>query len=95
MGYCDDHAVDSILDDCEGVLAFDLSNAFNEVSRKAIFEELHQFLPGLVPFVSSFYANPTPLWLRMGNRYRRLHRHGWSAMDTRSACTRNHVAGGT
>lgn len=67
------HAVESILDDpatCEAILAVDLSNAFNEMERKPILEELQQHFPELLPFVSSLYAHPTPLILRAGVRFR-------------------------
>jgi hypothetical protein len=46
------------------VLQVDLANAFNEVDRVAMFEELWDHFPELVPFVCSFYAEPSHLLLR-------------------------------
>jgi len=69
------HAVESLMDSpdlCECTMGIDLSNAFNEVEHKPIFEELNKHFPELLPFVASVYSNPTPLWLRMGSGYRTL-----------------------
>jgi hypothetical protein len=41
------------------VLQVDLANAFNEVDRVAMFEELRDHFPELVPFVRCFYAEPS------------------------------------
>jgi hypothetical protein len=46
------------------VLQVDLANAFNEVDRVAMFEELRDHFPELVPFVRCFYAEPSRLLLR-------------------------------
>jgi hypothetical protein len=45
------------------VLRVDLANAFNEVDRVAMFEELRDHFPELVPFVRCFYAEPSRLLL--------------------------------
>jgi hypothetical protein len=46
------------------VLQVDLANAFNEVDCVAMFEELRDHFPELVPFVRCFYAEPSRLLLR-------------------------------
>ncbi|KAL2621414.1 hypothetical protein R1flu_001619 [Riccia fluitans] len=53
------------------VLQLDIRNAFNTVSREAIFHELRS-APGtldpLFPFVHSFYSQSSPLYFSMGTR---------------------------
>ncbi len=46
------------------VLQVDLANAFNEVDRVAIFEELRTHFPALIPFTRLFYATPSRLMYR-------------------------------
>ena len=43
------------------VVNVDVSNAFNTLARAPIFEEVRSVLPGLLPFVRSFYGQPSPL----------------------------------
>ena len=48
-----------------GVIQVDVKNAFNTISRRAIFEELRNVggvLGGLFPFVRAFYGTSTPLF---------------------------------
>ena len=47
-----------------GILQIDVANAFNTVSRSAIFEDLREAggsLEALIPYCRAFYANPSPL----------------------------------
>ena len=46
------------------VLQVDLANAFNEVDRVAMFEELRSHFPDLIPFIRCFYGEPSRLLLR-------------------------------
>lgn len=46
------------------VLQVDLANAFNEVDRVAMFDELRLHFPELLPFFRCFYAEPSRLLLR-------------------------------
>ena len=46
------------------VLQVDLANAFNEVDRSAIFEELRTHFPALIPFTRLFYAGSSRLMYR-------------------------------
>ncbi len=46
------------------VLQVDLANAFNEIDRVAIFEELRTHFPALVPFTRLFYAASSRLMYR-------------------------------
>jgi hypothetical protein len=46
------------------VLQVDLANAFKEVDRVAMFEELRDHFPELVSFLRCFYAEPSRLLLR-------------------------------
>ncbi|KAL2630334.1 hypothetical protein R1flu_015020 [Riccia fluitans] len=53
------------------VLQLDIRNAFNTVSREAIFRELGSALgtlDPLFPFVRSFYSQSSPLYFSMGTR---------------------------
>jgi hypothetical protein len=46
------------------VLQADLANAFNEVDRTAIFEELRTHFPSLIPFIRLFYSGSSRLMYR-------------------------------
>ncbi|GJP43967.1 hypothetical protein CLOM_g3365 [Closterium sp. NIES-68] len=49
------------------VLQLDVANAFNSVSRAAMFDALrHSPFSGLIPFFRLFYASPSPLYYRNG-----------------------------
>jgi hypothetical protein len=45
-----------------GFLKIDFENAFNRVSRQAIYEELVEHFPELVPYFNWCYANPSSLY---------------------------------
>jgi ubiquitin carboxyl-terminal hydrolase 44/49 len=46
------------------IFNLDSSNAFNSVSRQVALAEIQTHLPGLFPFVSSMYINPSKLWVQ-------------------------------
>ena len=48
-----------------GIMATDVSNAFNEVSRPAIARATLKFLPSLMPLVSSMYSTSSELYFRV------------------------------
>ena len=53
------------------LVAVDISNAFNSISRCAIFEALRDGGPQLqqlIPYARAQYGNPTPLWYKDGPR---------------------------
>ena len=50
------------------VMQVDLANAFNEVDRTAIFEELRAHFPALIPFTRLFYASSSRLMYRRADQ---------------------------
>ncbi len=48
--------------------AVDISNAFNSISRKAIFNSLNNHIPPLVPCFKSLYGSPTDLIINSVNK---------------------------
>lgn len=52
-----------------GVATLDISNAFNTIGRKCIYQQVQEHCPKLLPFYHWSYGTPSPLVLASGNHF--------------------------
>jgi hypothetical protein len=54
-------------DPTQDIVLLDSENAFNNLSRDCMFEEVKNFFPELLPYVLSIYNQPTQLFIHQDN----------------------------